>query len=298
MDYDAYRFTVGNFTCMAVRDGGLNYQIGHFFANVDREDLEPVLRLHALPADRIYTPYTCLLVETGEYRVLIDTGAGDLARAIIKATPNIDHTSTVTGLILQNLNNAGIDASSIDLVVFTHAHPDHVGGTMLADGSLAYPNARYVIGETEWHFWFSEDVSHQVSQRFIDIARRNLQPIRDSIMLAHDGDEIVPGITVVDTPGHTPGHIAVRITSRDQTLLHISDVVLHPLHLEHPDWLPVFDVLPPEAATSKRRIFDEAAAEQHLVFAHHFPPFPNLGHVHKNGQGWRWEPLATIQSPM
>jgi glyoxylase-like metal-dependent hydrolase (beta-lactamase superfamily II) len=76
-------------------------------------------------------------------------------------------------------------------------------------------------------------------------------------------------------------------------LLHVSDAVLHPLHLKYPEWTPVFDVSPEQAAASKRRIFDRAAEEEALVFAHHFPPFPNLGHVHKKDDGWLWQPMET-----
>jgi glyoxylase-like metal-dependent hydrolase (beta-lactamase superfamily II) len=74
-------------------------------------------------------------------------------------------------------------------------------------------------------------------------------------------------------------------------LLHVSDMVLYPLHLEHPEWTPVFDMLPEQASASKRRVFDRAAEEDALVFAHHFPAFSNLGHVRKKEQGWRWQPI-------
>ena len=69
------------------------------------------------------------------------------------------------------------------------------------------------------------------------------------------------------------------------------DAVLHPLHLEHPEWIPVFDMLPEQASASKHRIFDLAAEEDALVFAHHFPPYPNLGHTRKQEQGWQWQPI-------
>ena len=126
----------------------------------------------------------------------------------------------------------------------------------------------------------------------VNIARRNLEPMQDRLSLVEDGAEVVPGIRVIASPGHTPGHVALAITSDGEELLHISDVVLYPLHLEHPDWVPVFDILPEEAATSKHRIFDYAAERQALVFAHHFPPFPNLGHVRKQGSGWEWQPVS------
>lgn len=81
------------------------------------------------------------------------------------------------------------------------------------------------------------------------------------------------------------------IVSGDERLVYASDTVLHPLHLEHPDWLPIFDILPSEAAVSKRRIFDLVADERSWVIGQHFSPFPSLGHVIKKGEGWQWRPI-------
>src|SRR5215218_6628381 len=156
MDTDTYHFTVGRFHCVSVRDGAFNYPLESFFANVPREVVVEVLRQHHLPTDRVTTPYTCLFVDTGAHRVLIDTGAGNLGVVAAKMTPNIDHTTTVTGLLRGNLAAAGIAASTVDTVIITHAHPDHVGGTLDDDGSLVFANAQYVIGREEWAFWSSE----------------------------------------------------------------------------------------------------------------------------------------------
>lgn len=120
----------------------------------------------------------------------------------------------------------------------------------------------------------------------VNIARRNLEPLRDRLTLIDDAAEVVPGIRTIATPGHTPGHIALSVASEGEQLLHVSDAVLYPLHLEYPGWVPVFDVSPEQAAASKRRIFDRAAEEEALVFAHHFPPFPNLGHILKKEESW------------
>lgn len=291
MDTRIFRFTVGAFQCVSISDGAFNYPLEAFFANVPREHVEEVLRRQGLPTDRITTPYTCLFVDTGQHRVLIDTGAGNLAAAAPMMFPGIDHTTTVTGTLLKNLEAAGIEPATVDTVVITHAHPDHVGGTLDDDGALVFGNARYVVPKDEWDFWMSEVAAAKAPAPMVNIAQRNLEAMRDRLSFVEDGAEVVPGIRVIAAAGHTPGHVALSITSDGEQLLHISDVVLYPLHLEHPEWVPVFDILPEQAEASKHRIFDRAAEQQVLVFAHHFPPFPNLGHVGKLGAGWEWQPI-------
>jgi glyoxylase-like metal-dependent hydrolase (beta-lactamase superfamily II) len=111
------------------------------------------------------------------------------------------------------------------------------------------------------------------------------------VLLEEEG-EILPGVSVLFAPGHTPGHMVVSFASGGEGLLCTGDTALHPIHLDHPGWLPAFDVLPEPAAASKQRIFDLAASTQSLVLGHHFPPFPNLGHVVKKQIGWEWQPLG------
>lgn len=291
MDAGSYRFLLGEFECLAVSDGAFNYSPGSLFANVSQQEVESVLHARGLPTDRVTTPYTCLFIDTGDNRVLVDTGAGNLGESAPKVVPNVDHSTTATGALRRNLEAAGIPASEVDTVIITHAHPDHVGGTVDDAGELVFANARYVIGREESAFWTSEAGARQAPPIMVDIARRSLDAIGDRLTFVDTGEEILPGIRVVATPGHTPGHISLEISSGDEILLHISDVVIYPLHLEHPDWTPVFDMLPEAAETSKRRTFDHAAEQGTLVFGHHFPPFPNLGHVRKHGSGWQWQPI-------
>ena len=282
MSTNSYRFKLGEFECVSLSDGTMDYPLQNLFANVPKVQIEEILQQRNLPIDFITTPYTFLYVNTGEQRVLVDMGAGDLA--------------PTTGKLLQNMRAAGIYPTDIDTVIITHAHPDHIGGTLNGEDQPIYVNAHYYIWKREWDFWFSEIAFTKAPEAHVTIARRNLEPIQDQLTLLDQESEIMPGIGVMAAPGHTPGHIVVSISSGDERLLYASDTVLYPLHLEHPDWTPVYDILPEKAAASKRRIFGLAAEEKTLVMGQHFPPFPSLGYIVKQGEGWRWQPIEAIEN--
>jgi glyoxylase-like metal-dependent hydrolase (beta-lactamase superfamily II) len=278
MNIGRYRFGIGVSECVALSDGGWDYSVADMFANAPREQVQEALCRRGLPVDTITTPYTYLYVNTGEHRVLVDMGAGD-------------YLAPRTGKLLQNMNAAGIDPKQIDTVVITHAHPDHVGGALDGAGKLVYSEACYHISKEEWNFWFSEVSWQKAPGRFVSMARSYLEAIQDRVNLLEGESPIVPGIRAIPASGHTPGHIAVSVSSGDERLLYIGDTVVHPLHLEYPDWHPIYDILPEEAAATKRRIFDLAVAENAMVMGQHFPPFPSLGTVIEKGEGWEWHPV-------
>jgi glyoxylase-like metal-dependent hydrolase (beta-lactamase superfamily II) len=190
----------------------------------------------------------------------------------------------ITGRRFQHGKSGWVTHPSNAYTVFAGAHDD--------TGHLIFANAHYFIGQAEWNYWMS-DAAADSAIPMAALVRRNLAPLRGRITLIEHGHEIVPGMRAIATPGHTAGHMALPITAGREELLHVSDVVLFPLHLEHPDWLPVFDLSPARAAASKQSIFDYAAEQQALVFAHHFPPFPDLGHVIKQAVGWQWQPIMS-----
>jgi glyoxylase-like metal-dependent hydrolase (beta-lactamase superfamily II) len=254
------------------------------FSNASVDSLALVRRRYHLPApwEKWLSPYICLLVRAGKHLVLVDTGAGNLA--------------PTTGQLLPNLRAVNIGPEDIDIVINTHGHPDHLGGNVDADGISVFPKASYVITREEWDFWTSDRAERELTghsrEILLNIAHRNLLPIKDRLHLIEPETEIVPGITALSAPGHTPGQMALAISSGNERLLCLSDVVLHPVHLERIDWCSVFDILPEAVAGTRRRLLDMASVAKDLVMAFHFP-FPGLGRVVRKGQSWRWQPEET-----
>jgi glyoxylase-like metal-dependent hydrolase (beta-lactamase superfamily II) len=290
MSTEVYPFRVGAFECMAVRDGTLTYTPPTFpppavllFGNTPRDLLEQTLRQHGIQPDQWSawtSPYICLLVNTGEHQVLVDTGADGLG-------PN-------TGRLLQNLQAEGLAPEDIDVVILTHGHPDHIGGITLDDGRLAFANARYAMWREEWDFWTSkqaeEKLDEHIREVLLSVARNNLPPIQDRLDLVEREREILPGIQAIAAPGHTPGHMALGISSGGEQLLCISDTVLHPIHVEHPEWCAAVDFAPHQVVATRRHMLGRASNDKALVLAFHFP-FPGLGYVLKKGGGWQWQSI-------
>jgi glyoxylase-like metal-dependent hydrolase (beta-lactamase superfamily II) len=287
---ETHNFNLGRFECIAVSDGTMTYAPPTFpppamflFLNAPPDRRDQVLTRYGMEPGRWgewISPYTCLVVSTGEHIVLVDTGAGGLG-------PN-------TGKLLQNLHSESIDPDDIDTVILTHGHPDHIGGITDAGGKVIFRKAHYVMWKDEWDFWTTGRAEKALDEHsrgvLMEAARRNLPPIQEYIDLISEEKEIVPGIKALAAPGHTPGQMALDISSEGERLLYTSDVVLHPVHVEQPGWHAAVDLNPDQVTATRRKFLRIAASEKALVLAFHFP-FPGLGRVMRKGESWQWRSL-------
>ena len=275
-----YRFKVGDAEVSVVSDGAL--ALGDpkgTFTGVPEEELRKMLSDNFLPPNNVMLEQNSPVVNTGSKLVLFDTGLG--------TTKGFGPS---TGRQQKSLRAAGIKPEDIDAVVFSHAHPDHVGGVIGANGKPLFPNAQFYIAQSDLDFWTDQGKLNGPLKDFIGVARNNLLPVRNRIVFYKDGQEFLPGIQALAAPGHTVGHTIFMITSGGKSLAYLADLSHHPiLLLEKPRMEFSYDTDPKQAADTRVKMLDMLAANKIAVLAYHYP-WPGVGHVVKSGEGFHYIP--------
>jgi glyoxylase-like metal-dependent hydrolase (beta-lactamase superfamily II) len=276
----AYRFKVGAFECTVVSDGplGLGAVSAEMFKGYTQERIDDLLDANFLDRNNFQVEQNALVVNTGEKLVLIDTGMG--FRKVYGPR---------SGRLLTNLRAAGINPASIDVVALSHAHPDHCWGLVREDGKPNFPNAQVYITQADLEFWTDEGkLSHPVLGAVIGPIRDTLLPLRDRIVFLNDGQDLVPGVQALSTPGHTVGHTSFVISSQGRSIINIADLGhQYLLQMENPRAEFARDTDPQQAVSSRLRVFDMAASQRTPIVAFHFP-WPGVGHVGRHGDGYRY----------
>jgi glyoxylase-like metal-dependent hydrolase (beta-lactamase superfamily II) len=241
----------------------------------------PWLRPHFANEDgKVIMSVHAFVIESPGHRMVVDTCIGNDKR---RAFPGWNMLQLP---FLADLEKAGFARDSIDRVLCTHLHVDHVGwNTMLAGGKWVptFPRARYLIGRKEWEHW-----SKASEPDTRELLGDSVRPVFDAGLadLVESDARITEEIRLEPTPGHTPGHHSVRISSRDQEAVITGDLMHHPVQMAHPEWGSHFDSDFNEAITTRRAFLERYGDKPILVLGTHFAT-PSAGRIVRDGDAWR-----------
>jgi glyoxylase-like metal-dependent hydrolase (beta-lactamase superfamily II) len=272
-------FKLGKFAFTVIRDGKsvIDNPQGTFGTNQTPDDVNALLTANFLPTDKFINSYAPTLIDTGSDVILFDTGFGEGGRA------------NGNGQLLAGMAAAGYAPEQVTLVVLTHMHGDHIGGLM-EGGAPAFKNARYVAGQVEYDFWKDMSRMGTPAENGHKGVLKNVVPLAEKITFVSEGSTVAPGITAMEAFGHSPGHLVFHIESEGKRLMITADTANHfVLSLQRPDWEVRFDADKTKAAATRARVFDMIATDR-LPFVGYHMPFPAVGFIEKQGQGYRFVP--------
>lgn len=278
-----HSFKVGNFKCTLFKDYQYQYRVIDYFQNVSTEVVGQALEKFSVIDGMIPSPYVALLVETDDKKILVDTGLGKRSQILeFKG-----HQFRFDGQLIPNLIAKSL-LDKVDKVIVTHLHPDHAGGLFSEKKKCFFPNSEIIVHQAEWDYWCRDYIMGS-SPVFDYTVLEQVKPLKNQHLTLVDKPEleIIPGISLIHIPGHTPGQLAVHLNSNGEHLLYISDAWLHPLHIEHLDWRNSVDLDHELAKKSKLRLLNMAYANSMSVQTFHFD-FPGLGRIDKLKSNWSW----------
>ena len=277
------QFSLGDMRLTVIDDMLFTVPTAIFGANQPEGSVDQLLSKFGLAPEFASMQGQVLLVETGDAKVLIDTGQGDIT------LPDADVDN---GRLFAGLKAVGVSPEDITHVFMSHGHFDHIGGVS-KNGAPCFPNAAHFMNGAELEYWTATPPTEaNFETLMISMANDKLNPIKDKITTVSDGDEIVPGIKAIDAPGHTLGHMAVQLTSGGTSLLHLIDTSVHYLvGTNEPEWALGIEHDPAQAVATRRKLFTMAAEQNMLVAGYHFP-FPGVGRISVTGDHFLYTPVS------
>jgi glyoxylase-like metal-dependent hydrolase (beta-lactamase superfamily II) len=260
---------IGNVEILALTDGILEFDLCNFFPTIPEDDWKGH-EAHLTEEHKVRFNLGSYLIRSDGKVLLVDTGLGPRPAD----TPDVPW-----GQLLRDFQAKGVRADAVDMVVMTHLHRDHVGWNLLPrDGAYVptFPRARYWLSRKDWDACHQPDVQ---PQRFPN-APTCVWPLAPlGLVEFMEGEHtLTRDVTAVPTPGHTPGHMSILITSQGERALVLGDAAHSPVQLQEPDWVSRADMDPDLTRQTRRALLDRLEREQIIVAAGHFPA-PGFGRI-------------------
>ncbi len=272
-----HTFKHGAFDVTVVSDGHLVLPTSFLARDAKPEERAALMKAAGQSGDTYQSPTNITLIRSGSDLILVDMGSGD-------------RFMPTAGKLWDNLKAAGIDKSKITKVIFTHGHPDHLWGAVDELDDLVASNATFYVAAAEWDFWHGDNATQGLPAEragFVTGARRNYAAIKERVKTIKPGDEVVNGLQIVATHGHTQGHVALALAGGDGLIVG-GDVLTHPLiSFLHPEWRTTADHVPDQGAATRKMLLDRLATDKSTLIGFHLP-YPGVGRVERKDGAYRF----------
>lgn len=273
-----YRFNLGRFRITALSDGTLPLDLHQLLSGITGDQIDALLR-DGFARNPVETSINAYVIDTGMHVIMVDTGAGELF-------------GSVGGKLPASLAAAGYRPEQITDVLITHIHTDHSGG-LARGGKRMFPNATVHAAQADVDFFMDRtNIAKGLEPRHLEEALKTVGPYRAAGRLKpfSGRSTVLPGITAIPTPGHTPGHSFFLVESQGESIEFWGDIMhAGKIQFPRPDVTIAFDVDQNAARAQRARQFEAAASERRLTAVAHLP-FPGLGYLRSKGKGYEWIP--------
>ena len=261
--------TIGNIDIISISDGKLEFDICEFFPSIPDESWDQY-RGHLTSDNKVSFNLASFFMRSDGRNILVDTGMGPRSSR---------HPDAPWGELMDDMKRHDINPADVDLVIMTHAHRDHIGWNLTEENGNSvptFPNARYCLSYKDWEACHNPDL---IKERFPN-AERCVWPLQDLSLIdfLDDDTSITSELTVIATPGHTPGHISVRISSDGETGIILGDVLHNAAQLQELDWSSRADIDPDLARQTRHSIVNVIEENDCKVLAGHLP-YPGFGKI-------------------
>jgi glyoxylase-like metal-dependent hydrolase (beta-lactamase superfamily II) len=276
-----YRMQIGDFEITALSDGTIPQDVHQLLTHTQPGEIDRLLKAGYVTVP-VETSVNAYVIKAGDHLILVDAGTADAYGPTL-------------GKLTQSLLHAGYQPQQIDAVLITHIHPDHVGGLMDGD-KMVFPNATIYISQPELDFWLTPghaDSAPAGLKGYFVSAEQKVGPYLKAgrVKTFGYGHELLPGITPIASPGHTPGHTCYELDSKGQKLVFWGDIMhVAAVQFTDPAVTIQYDIDPEAAAQQRKKAFSEAAKDGYWVAGDHLS-FPGIGHLRADGARYVWVPV-------